>query len=673
MKKQVRFLKGQVKENLKRKNKMIELKKISKTYNTGHVAFQALKNVDLSIEQGEFVAIMGPSGSGKSTLLHILGFLDPPDSGNYYFQDEDVSSLEENQLALIRNQLVGFVFQQFHLLPGIKAKENVGLPKVYAGKTKIEMDELAKLSAVGLEKRADHVPSELSGGERQRVAIARSLINNPVVIFADEPTGNLDTKSEKEIMGIFKDLNEQGITIIMVTHEKEVAEHAKRIIFMRDGKIVSDEKKSTAISMSNKEQRNKVLGVLKNDHKKFHQTELMEHIRQAWRAMMVNKMRTFLSMLGVLIGIAAVITMLALGTGATKAITQDLSKLGSNLLIVRQASRQTGGVSLGTAGYARLTQSDSDIIKNLDSVKYVSGTIAGRAQAVFGNKNWNTTIQGVETSYEKIRSYTPEIGRFFNTQEYVKREKVALIGYTIYKELFNQENPIGKKIKINKVSCKVVGVLPEKGFSRGRDNDDMVIVPLTTAMYRLFGKDYVDRIEVEAKDEKSVEKAQAEIKQLINKAHKVRDGDEFVDIRDLSEIQEAITNTVKTISTLLGVAAAISLLVGGIGIMNIMLVSVTERTREIGIRKAIGARRTDIMLQFLIESIVLTLSGGFLGLILSLMVARIISLFTGWTMIITVFSISLSTGFSVAVGIFFGLWPAKKASQLKTIDALRYE
>lgn len=652
---------------------MIELIGISKTYQTDKIAFNALKKIDLKIEQGEFVAIMGASGSGKSTLLHILGFLDPPDSGAYRFLGNDVSKLNDKELATIRNQIAGFVFQQFHLLSGRPAQENVALPKIYAfTKNKHEKTELEKLADMGLAARAHHIPNALSGGERQRVAIARALINNPLILFADEPTGNLDSKNAVEVMKIFKNLHDSGMTIVLVTHEKSIAEEADRIITMKDGVIISDEKHTPHHKTAAKKPTKNIQSII---HTPRHITplEIKENIFQAWRAMGVNKFRTLLSMLGILIGIAAVITMLALGQGATESIKQDLSKLGSNLLIIRQAAQHNSGVSLGASSYSRLTLTDIPPLNELSTTQYSSGVVSGRAQIVYRANNWNTLINGVGPNYKLIRDYTPESGRFFTNLEYDKREKVALIGQTIYKELFKTENPIGAIIKINKITFKIIGVLPEKGFSRGRDNDDMVLIPLTTAMYRLLGKKYLDSIEVQVKSDQTIESAKSKIMDIMQKRFPPVDGVDAIEIRDMSEIQAAIKGTVNTIAILLGVVAAISLLVGGIGIMNMMLVSVTERTKEIGIRKAIGATQSDIMLQFLIESIVLTVTGGFLGIAVSFLAILMVSFFTGWTMVITLKSILLSTGFSLLIGIFFGLWPAKKAAELNTIDALRYE
>jgi macrolide transport system ATP-binding/permease protein len=654
---------------------LIELKNINKTYKTGKIGVQALCNVSLKINPGEFIAIIGPSGSGKSTLLHILGFLDRHDSGSYYLGKKETTELTDDELAVLRNSLFGFVFQQFHLLPRITALENVELPLIYAGKRHLKEKACEKIGEVGLTHRISHQPNELSGGEQQRVAIARALVNEPFVILADEPTGNLDTKSEEEIISILDRLNQNGKTVIMVTHEKEIAQHAKRIISMRDGKIISDEKvkddgkiiSSTPVSISTED-------ILSKPHFSGEKAELLDHIRQAFYSIVSHKMRSVLSMLGILIGVSAVIAMIALGQGAKESVSQRLASLGSNLLMVRPGSRQLHGVALGAGVVTRFTLKDAEAIRKLPMLKKVSPTVRGRAQLVYGNKNWNTQISGTGVDYASMRAAIPTVGRFFTEEELRMRKKVALLGTTIAKELFGNTNPVGAAVKINRINFKIIGVLPEKGANMWRDRDDLVVIPITTAMYRLLGKEYVDSIDVQVKNINMMEDAQFSIRQLIIKRHHLNgeNGDSF-QIRNMAEIQETLQSTTRTMTLLLGSIAAISLLVGGIGIMNIMLVSVTERTREIGLRKAIGARRKDILSQFLIESVVMTFSGGIIGIMFGIGIAALLSFLAGWATKISVFSVVLAAAFSIAVGIGFGFWPALQAAKLNPTEALRYE
>ena len=677
---------------------MIELRNINKTYRTGKIAFQALRDVSISIGQGEFVAIMGPSGSGKSTLLHLLGLLDRPDSGSYTIYDKEISSCNEQELACLRNHLIGFVFQQFHLLARTSAIDNAHLPLTYSGNRQNKTRASQRLKEVGLAHREDHKPNELSGGEQQRVAIARALVNDPLIVFADEPTGNLDTQSEEEIIKILEALNRQGKTIIMVTHEKEIAEHARRIIFMRDGKIVSDKRKDSAghtvenmLGDNAKEIPKQVRDDRMDDRESAFSTEqhrieqvlnavnttgakLPDHFQQAIQAILSHKVRAFLSILGILIGVAAVIAMLALGAGARASLEQRLASLGSNLLSVRPGSPRLRGVALETGSVTRFTVRDADAIAKLSPVKMVTPNVSGRGQVVYSNKNWSTRLEGVGVNYAEMRASVPILGRFFTEEELRSRGKVAVLGLTVARELFADNDPVGAEIKINRINFQVIGVLPEKGATGWRDQDDVIIIPISTAMYRVLGKDYVDGIDVEVRGPELIEQAQGEIEGLIVRRHRLTgDINESVDIRNMAEIQETLASTTKTMSWLLGSIAVISLLVGGIGIMNIMLVSVTERTREIGLRKAIGARARDIMTQFIIEAIVMSVSGGLIGIAVGIGIAAALSFAAGWTTKVSFSAVALATIFSIAVGMVFGIWPARKASQLNPIEALRYE
>ena len=656
-------------------NNMIELKNIVKTYHIGTIEVKAVRGVSLSIGAGEFVAIMGASGSGKSTLMHLMGLLDRPDEGKYILNGKSVEGLNEEEMALVRNRLIGFVFQQFHLLPRMTAFENAGLPLIYAGRPKDESIVKQKLNDVGLSDRLSHKPNELSGGQQQRVAIARALVNDPLIIFADEPTGNLDTKSKDEIMGILNDLHRQGKTIVMVTHEPEMARYAQRVIQMRDGEVISDQiNKDVPATLKDLKLINDDL--LSRSSSLYGDLKVVDSARQAISAMIAHKMRSFLSILGILIGVGAVIAMLALGSGAQTSVEQQLSSLGSNLLIVRPGSSKVGGIALQSGTVTRLSLQDVDAIGQMkDTVKSVSGSVTGRAQVVYSNKNWNTQLEGVDPSFEIMRSSQPTVGRFFTLDEYRKRDKVVLLGTTVAQQLFAEEDPVGQNIKINLINFHVIGVLPQKGANTFRDQDDTIIVPLTTAMFRLLGKEFVDSIYVEATSPEEIDAAQDAINDVLIKRHhlKTEEAQDSFQIRNMSDIKAALASTTKTMSMLLGSIAAISLLVGGIGIMNIMLVSVSERTREIGLRKAIGATQRDIMVQFLVEAVLLSVIGGIAGVILGGGVALLITLLAGWAVKVSIFSVVLATVFSLFVGIIFGLGPAYKASLLNPIEALRYE
>lgn len=661
---------------------MIELKRVSKTYRMGKMEVRALQDVSLTVSPGEFLAIMGPSGSGKSTLMHVLGLLDRPDSGEYLLGGRRVDELSDEELSAVRNRLVGFVFQQFHLLPRMSALENAELPLVYAGKRHLKERARERIEEVGLGDRINHRPNELSGGQQQRVAIARSLVNDPLILMADEPTGNLDSKSKEDIISLLKELNRKGKTVIMVTHEQEMAAHAGRVIVMRDGRIVSDTKTPVSSSpgagktASQEENAGKVIdNVLSRSERLARGAKFLDYLRQAGAAMITHKVRSFLSILGILIGVGAVIAMLAVGQGAKESIENELASLGSNLLIIRPGSAKLHGVAMEAGSVARFTFKDITAIGKLtDVVARVSPSVRGSGQLVYGNKNWNTQVEGVGTSYAAIRSMVPEVGRFFSEDEVKGREKVVVLGTTVAKELFGDADPVGEKIKINLVNFRVIGILPSKGGGPFRDQDDTVMIPVTTAMYRVFGEDYISTIYVEARSPETIDAAQEAISDLIIKTHRLgKNREDSFQIRNMAEMKNAMESTAQTMSLLLGSIAAISLLVGGIGIMNIMLVSVTERTREIGLRKAIGANQKDIMVQFLIEAVLMSLIGGASGVLLGAGTALLINVFAGWSVKILPASVALATVFSLTIGVLFGIWPAKKAAELNPIEALRYE
>ena len=654
---------------------IIELTDVRRFYQLGPTTVRALAGCTLSIFPGEFVAVMGPSGSGKSTFLHILGLLDRPDGGTYRLEGKDVGGLSDNELAYLRNRRMGFVFQQFHLLPINTALENAELPLIYAGRSSCREEARARIEEVGLADRAGHLPNELSGGERQRVAIARSLVNDPAIIFADEPTGNLDSVSGEEIISLLESLNRRGKTIVMVTHEERLAARAGQVIRMRDGEVISDRRREGARTGAAPDKDSSTIPPGEaSPASPSGRAVLKDHLRESLRAVFSHRLRSFLSMLGILIGVGAVIAMLALGSGAKQAIEQDLARLGSNLLMVRPGSRTVRGVRMEAGSVTRFTLQDAEAMGKLPYVRRASPSVSGRGQLVWGNKNWNTRLQGVGVDYAEMRASVPVEGRFFTEEELRRRDRVAVIGATIVRELFGDGNPVGAEIKINRQNFRVVGVLPEKGSQGWRDQDDEVLIPATTAMHRVLGKEYVDSIDVEVADAALMEPAEEELRQLIIRRHRLgADREESFQIRNMTEIQETIQATTRTMGLLLGSIAAISLLVGGIGIMNIMLVSVTERTREIGIRKAVGAARRDILIQFLIEAVVMTMSGGLAGVLLGAGISWLLSSLAGWVVQVTPFSVVLATAFSVLVGLVFGIWPARQAALLSPIEALRYE
>ena len=639
----------------------------------GDVFVPALKNATLKIEDGEFIAIMGPSGSGKSTLLNVLGCLDILTNGQYLIDGIDISEFTDSQLAQIRNEKIGFVFQSYNLLPRMTALSNVELALIYSGDhNDRHAKALNSLKTVNLDERAKHRPKEMSGGEQQRVAIARALANEPSIILADEPTGNLDSKSGKEIMSVLTELHNKGITIIMVTHDNTVASYAHRIIRLKDGEIVEDQKTSEHAETVN-------ISVLTNNNKKkrrFTIAEIRESAIMSVSSIFSNKLRSFLTMLGIIVGVSAVITMIAIGQGASVQITQRIKQMGANLLMVRPGAAEHGGVRSSAGSRTSLTYEDAQAIaSDAQFVDKVDANFSRNGQVVYGNKNTNTSINGVTSNFPAVRNFPVERGVFITEDDNQFMRRVAVLGKTVVTNLFGNEDPIGQYIKINRNIFQVIGVMSTKGSAGGfRDEDDVIFIPLKTAQKRLFGVDYVSTINIEAKSQDVMDKATSEITDLLRDKHNIRQGqDDDFNIRSQAEILTTVQDTSKTFTILLASIAIISLLVGGIGIMNIMFVSVTERTREIGIRKAIGAQKWDILGQFLIESVIVSLSGGIIGVVLGILASKLTSQFAGWPTVITPVAVLLSFSFAVIVGLTFGFYPARKAALLNPIDALRYE
>ena len=401
-----------------------------------------------------------------------------------------------------------------------------------------------------------------------------------------------------------------------------------------------------------------------------------ELLKMAALSLVANKLRTILTMLGIIIGVCAVIAMVSVGMGVKKNVVDSISRLGSNMLIVMSGSSNRGGVRGGAGSITTLTYDDAEAIKNkIKNVEYVSPTVQGSYQVVYGHENWSTTVTGVIPEYASIQSLTMQSGIFFTEHDVDVRNRVAVIGTTVATNLFGSVNPVGKKIRIGNAPYTIIGLVASKGQSSGgQDQDDIVLIPLTTAQERLMGITYVRSVNVQVSSSDKMDEVQENIEKLLRQRHKIRKGaDDDFNVRNLTSLMETMTETTTMITLLLGSIAGISLIVGGIGIMNIMMVSVTERTREIGIRKAIGATYNSIMLQFLIESTMISILGGLVGILIGIGLAKAISQFGNFTTVISGASIVASFGFSLFVGIFFGMLPARKAARLDPIDALRYE
>lgn len=663
-------------------NVLLELKDVRRSYQSGATMVEVLHGIDLTVKAGEMVAIIGPSGSGKSTLMNIIGCLDNPSSGSYKVMGQDTLNMAPDELAALRRDFFGFIFQRYHLLGHLCARENVQVPAVYAGVRKHKRDERAKelLGSLGLDERTEYKPSQLSGGQQQRVSIARALMNGGQIILADEPTGALDTKSGQDVMKTLQELNAQGHTVIIVTHDPRIAACARRVIAIEDGSIKSD---------TINEQIKDINGDIHKDNSSANTTgvplstslvkkqwsltwssyldRFKEAFIMAYRAMLSNRMRTLLTMLGIIIGIMAVVSVVALARGASEKIIANIAAMGTNTITIYPGQRM-GDVRSGRV--RSLTPRDLVVLQGQPFVDSVSASVQTNALLRRGAQESNAMAQGVSLDLFRVYGLKVKEGRIFSNQELQDRAQVGVIDDNAAKLFFPTESALGKNIIVGNISVKVIGILAKTDSFVIRGENPNIFMPYTSVMTRLINQNYLSSIVVRIKEGFSTPVAESSIKSLLISRH----GRQDFFMQSSDTIMKSIESATSTFTIMISAIAVISLVVGGIGVMNIMLVSVTERTREIGIRMAVGARQSDILSQFLIEAVMVCMLGGILGVILSYIVGQVIMHFVpAITLSYSMFSIIAAVLTSSAIGIAFGFMPARSASKLNPIEALARE
>ncbi|OAE10736.1 macrolide ABC transporter permease/ATP-binding protein MacB [Pseudomonas simiae] len=645
---------------------LLELKGITRTFMAGEREFIALKGIDLTIHAGEMVAIIGASGSGKSTLMNILGGLDYATAGSYKINGIETRSLGDEQLAELRRDYFGFIFQRYHLLAHLSALHNVEMPAIYAGTPETQRHSRARelLTRLGLAGHTTHRPSQLSGGQQQRVSIARALMNGGEVILADEPTGALDTHSGKEVMRILAELHAAGHTVIIVTHDPKVAANAQRIVEVCDGEIVSDKANDSVglelpseapIESKRSGARRLVasLGLFK------------EAFNMAWVALISHRMRTLLTMLGIVIGITSVVSISAIGEGAKRYVLKDIQAIGSNTIDI------FSGTSFGdsrASAIETLMPSDVEALNQLYYVDSATPVVGRNLLLRFGNIDVDAQVNGVSDRYFTVKGLKLEAGIAFSESDARRQAQVVVIDHNTRHRLFGPNvDPLGQVILVGNLPCTVIGVTADNKNMFAASKALNVWVPYETAAGRLLGQRHLDSITVRIKDGQPSKVVEDNVNKLMLQRHGTKD---FF-TNNLDSIMQTVQKTSRSLALLLSLIAVISLLVGGIGVMNIMLVSVTERTREIGIRMAVGARQSDIRQQFLVEAVMVCLIGGMIGISLSFAIGYLFSLFVQeWEMVFSLGSIVTAFACSTMIGIVFGFVPARNAARLDPIEAL---
>ena len=651
------------------KDAVIVLKDVIREFPAGETNVRVLKGIDLTIHRGEMVAIVGASGSGKSTLMNILGCLDRPSSGSYKVSGKETSQLSADELSALRRDHFGFIFQRYHLLGELTALDNVEIPAIYAGRSPAEREKRATalLERLGMGERITHRPGQLSGGQQQRVSIARALMNNGEVILADEPTGALDSHSGEEVLRILEEIHAEGRTIIIVTHDMSVAKKAERIIEISDGEILSDKpNQPTEVATGHADEvatevvSNKKIGLLRSFFDRFH-----EAFRMALLSMNAHRMRTFLTMLGVIIGIAAVVSMVALGNGTQKQILENINSLGSNTLNIF-AGKSFADMRSGKV--TTLVDSDAIALSEQPYADAVTPTVTTSSTVRYGSIESNVTVYGVSDQYFKAQGAKLVEGRLFDSESVLSRATDLVVEKQAVPTLFpdSHESPIGKVVLVGKVPTRIVGVIELQQMGPPSDTLQLYL-PYTTVQTRFLGNNTVRSITLKVADNVDSRLAEEAVKRFLVMRH----GTEDFFIRNSEEFREQVIASTQVLTLLVASIALISLLVGGIGVMNIMLVTVSERINEIGVRMAVGARQSDILQQFLIESVLVCLIGGALGILLGLSVGWIFAVSGApFKLVYSTGSIIIAFIFSTLIGIGFGFLPARNASKLDPVAAL---
>ena len=641
---------------------IIEIKDLNRYFGEGENRVHILKNVSLNIEKGDFVAIIGQSGSGKSTLMNIIGCLDTATSGSYKINGKETIELSKDQLSDLRSQKFGFIFQRYNLLSSLTAEENVALPAIYAGMSQEKRLSRAKrlLEKLGLGDKWQNKPSQLSGGQQQRVSIARALMNGGEIILADEPTGALDSQSGQNVMEILRQLHAEGHTIIMVTHDREIAASANRVIEIKDGEIIGDTQKKAVKSAVENQTKSK-------PHFGFSTDQFVEAFRMSVSAIIAHKMRSLLTMLGIIIGITSVVSVVALGNGSQQKILENIKGIGTNTMTIFNG---TGFGDRRAEQMQNLTINDATALNQQSYVQSVTPNSSSSGTLIYGNQTFSSTsLKGVGEQYFDVDGLKLKSGNLFSAQDVADNNQVTLIDESAKKSIFPDENPIGKIVMFNKRPLRIIGVVSDKQMG-GASSSLNLYAPYTTVMNRISGSKKIGSITVKVDDSVNTTVAEKGITELLTMRHGKKD---FF-IMNSDTIKQTIESTTGTMKLLISSIAFISLIVGGIGVMNIMLVSVTERTKEIGVRMAIGARQFNILQQFLIEAVLICLIGGVTGILLSGLIGLLFNVFmTDFTMAFSTGSIVAAVVFSTLIGVIFGYMPAKRAAQLDPITALARE